>query len=207
MGFKQEYENEFLGDIETFFPYSLIHTCTDAGLSQDQTQDILCYGVDFGRIHDATFIIGIHQTADNKAVVQYIKELKGTRFKEQIDLINSLVSIDARIECCVDKTGLGLPLYEQLWERHGNRVRGITFTNELKEKMMVNLKLRFEQQSIRIPDNTQLITQIHSIKRTATTGKARYDTDISDEHHGDAAWALALALWNLDEVRTSFAVF
>ena len=208
ISFKQEYENEFIGEIETFFPYTLLHSCVDTSLNDNNTTDVLCYGVDFGRVHDATFIIGIKKTADNKAIVQYIKEMKSKRFAEQTGLIDSLVSVDSRIELCVDKTGLGLPLYESLWEKHGGRVRGISFTNELKEKMMVNLKLRFEQQSIRIPDNTQLITQIHSIKRTMTAGaRAKYDTGIAEEHHGDAAWALALALWNMDEVRASFEIF
>ena len=73
--------------------------------------------------------------------------------------------------------------------------------------MIVNLKLRFEQQSIEIPNNNALITQIHSIKRTQTTGqRAKYDSGREEEHHGDACWALALALWNLDETRSSFAI-
>lgn len=184
ISFRQEYENEFIGDIDTFFPYNLLHSCINNDLLEFDTRDVLCYGVDFGRVQDATFIIGIQSLSNNKAIVKYIKELKGVRFSDQMAELNTLLSPDSRIECCVDMTGMGLPLFEQLHEKFGNRVRGITFSNEIKEKMIVNLKLRFEQQSIEIPNNAQLITQIHSIKRTQTSGqRAKYDSGREEEHH------------------------
>ena len=206
--FRQEYENEFIGDMNTFFPYNLLHSCVNNDLKEFDTRDVLCYGIDFGRVHDATFIIGVQKTVSNKSVIKYVKELKCVRFSEQMMEIDTLLSSDSRIECCVDQTGMGIPLFEQLREKYGNRIRGISFNNEVKEQMIVNLKLRFEQQSIEIPNNAQLITQIHSIKRSQTSGqRARYDTDSNEDHHGDAAWALSLALWNMDELRSSLSIF
>ncbi len=51
------------------------------------------------------------------------------------------------------------------------------------------------RQVVRHPTDRDLIAQVHSVKKSATEGGySRFDTDRNEKHHGDALWALALAV-------------
>lgn len=64
----------------------------------------------------------------------------------------------------------------------------------IKEDIMVNLKSRFEEKSIAVAFDKQLLEDLHSIKKKVTADKKL--TFIAEErgkHHADGAWALGFA--------------
>ncbi len=64
-----------------------------------------------------------------------------------------------------------------------------------KKTLAVDLHIAFENEEVSIPRDRDPISQIHSIKKTATdAGYSRYDTEKNEKHHADRFWALALAV-------------
>lgn len=62
--------------------------------------------------------------------------------------------------------------------------------------MATSVRIAFERGDIVIPQDKELIQEIHSIKRdTSIGGRVTYDVEKNERHHGDRFWALALALF------------
>ena len=156
----------------------------------------LYLGVDIGRKIDSTFIVGVEEI-EHVFYVRVIKEFKLTPFEMQRNFISSLLKKSNVLSCFIDETGMGMQITEQLRGDFGIKVRGITFTAEVKERMMQNLRILFEKKQIRIPNHQQLIVHLHAIKRKVTDARhVKYEADSSEPHHSDAAWALALACYD-----------
>src|SRR5260370_15100228 len=76
---------------------------------------------------------------------------------------------------CVDQSGMGLSIYENLAEKFAGQVEGITFTLANKEIMAVHAKRRMEARKARIPDTDMIRNSFRSGKKTVTaTGQARF---------------------------------
>lgn len=156
----------------------------------------LFIGIDWGRVRDHTFIIIVELNDYGMLTVRHIKRFSNTPFETQIAYVNGLLGYHQIRACYVDATGMGMPLVEQLQAKHGGRVTGITFTNEIKAVMMQNLKMAFEKGNIQIPNHQELIMHLHSIQRRAETGIVKYEAPRTGNptHHADSCWGLALAV-------------
>ena len=98
----------------------------------------------------------------------------------------------------IDATGMGANLAEDLQRNYPAVVRPVWFTQALKEELAVNLKKLFEERKIIIPNDPNLVAQIHGIKRIAKAQGFSYDSGRNrDIGHADAFWALALACRDL----------
>jgi len=96
---------------------------------------------------------------------------------------------------CIDKSGMGLAIYEQLAREFPGRVEGVQFTQGVKEAMAVRVRDRMEKRLLRLPDNEEVRHSFMSLKRVVTgTGLTRFDAE-HDTHYGhaDHFWACALA--------------
>ena len=72
---------------------------------------------------------------------------------------------------------------------------GEDLIGQMKETLAVDLHIVFENEENLIPRDRELISQIHSIRKTATeAGCSRYDVEKNEKHHGDRMWSLALAV-------------
>jgi phage FluMu gp28-like protein len=102
--------------------------------------------------------------------------------------------------------------------RHGDRVEGILFTGPNKLDMATAMKKRFEDGTIRIPDDAAIRADFRAIKRAKAKGDTvRLVND--DTVHADMFWACALAclmahdgMWEIDyrstgEARAGFRAF
>jgi len=157
----------------------------------------LIAGLDIGRNENNSEIIVLEEIPNlgYLQIIRLILSMKDFKFKDQFNVIEKLFSLVPVKKMKVDVTGMGKNLGEDLTRRFHSRIVPIDFNLSNKGDMASNLKLRMEDQSVAIPNNRDLIRQIHSIKRDITSNSnVRYDIANSEKrfHHGDKFWALAL---------------
>jgi phage FluMu gp28-like protein len=89
-----------------------------------------------------------------------------------------------------------MQLAEELQEKYGtSRVEAVTFNLAVKEDLAVRTRRAYEEQSIRIPDESNLRGAIHAVRKIPTTaGNFRFDADRTEAGHADEFWAQSLAL-------------
>lgn len=157
---------------------------------------MLYVGVDIGRTVDMTAIVGVEYSAP-RFVTRMIKTLHNVEFDSQVFELDLIMRRRDVIHMSIDETGIGKPIAESLRKRWGARVTPVTFTNQIKEAMILELRRLFERREIVIPMDDELIDHLHSLRRmpTASGNQIKYDC-VSTRHHSDLAWALALAVWS-----------
>jgi phage FluMu gp28-like protein len=95
----------------------------------------------------------------------------------------------------IDKSGMGLSMYESLEREFPGKVEGVQFTQATKEIMAVKVKRLLEEHKVRLPNAPMVEAAFRSVRRTIMpTGNIRFDADYDDRHgHADHFWAFALA--------------
>jgi phage FluMu gp28-like protein len=118
------------------------------------------------------------------------------RFQVQKDTLTRLLATRADVHrLCIDATGIGNNLAEDMTTAYPGRVEAVTFTNAVAGDLATRAKIAFEDRNVWIPAHRDLMQQIHSLKRLVTAaGNIRFDTDHDQKHHADKFWALALSL-------------
>jgi phage FluMu gp28-like protein len=120
--------------------------------------------------------------------------LEKAAFQAQEDYLSNCIERLHPRRLCIDATGIGMQLAEDL-SQNFSCVEGVTFTNSLKETLSVTCRRLFEKRQIRIPNDRELINDIHRIKKIVTAaGNIRYDAERNASGHADRYWALALAI-------------
>jgi len=157
-------------------------------LDKGEVHDAPTYcGIDVGRTQDLTAIEifqkvdGIFYQVDevilrNMEIPRQVEEIKSLDFKYNFDRIN------------IDKTGIGLGLYEYTRKALGSKTRGVQFTKENKVMLANNLRTLMQDEKIYLLRNDNLMDDLHSVP---------YDTLNSlrtKEGHADRFWAVALAV-------------
>jgi phage FluMu gp28-like protein len=112
----------------------------------------------------------------------------------------------------IDKTGMGVGLYDSLEETNAGRILGINFAGSndngvrMKTDLAIRTKKKFEQVRNRIPYDLQIRAELQAIKREATPSGVTFDAPRIEVGtavaggvkkklyaHADAFWAKALA--------------
>jgi phage FluMu gp28-like protein len=227
ISFRREFCCEFIDEGISFFPFDLIYpkaTIKTMHDSYNPTSDsIILMGIDFAKKEDETAIV-IFEKKGKKCKQLFAQTLAGTPYNEQERLIVGLDKAFNPTYIKVDQTGPGESMYDNLAAKLSpSKVWGYVLTSEIKEKMMVNLRIMFERNLIEILSEDLIIgakqlNQLHSIERTSTeTGvHARYSG--KETGKDDLAIALAICLyeenktddepfisWQSDTVRTQIA--
>jgi len=212
--FEQEFCGRFVDESQAFFPWELILACQKHDEKQSEEDDEyyekwlqgrpehndnpVYIGIDFAegkKGGDSTSIQVFERMSDGTLVHRFYADLgheSGYRdFDSQLAYINDLIRRMRPQAVRVDETGLGRKLSADLRSVHGSLIEPITFTNQNKEEMALNVKGLMERGKLVLQkDNRRLAAQIHNIKREITpSGNIRY----SGEPHDDMFWALALA--------------
>lgn len=194
ISFRQEYCCEFIDETLAYFPYELILSAVDDTLPGNGAQGdgMVSLGVDFGKVRDSTVMIGCARSEESVSRVVHVTELKRTNFSEQLAYLEQLKHQLKTSRILVDATGYGIPLEEQARQKLGSMVEGVTLTSGVKEALITELRIAFEDRRIRIPRSQILINQLHGLRRNATaSGVVRYEHE--EGFHDDYVWALALA--------------
>ena len=152
----------------------------------------LFLGYDVARKRDAAafYIIGIR---GGKRASFLRHEKIGMSFEEQKDVFRRLMKGLPVYRACMDCTGMGMPLFEELHKEFGERVEGVNFTMRTKEQMAISVRLSLERREFLLENSRDFHAQIHSIKRVAAGGGFRYDAERNERGHADGFWAWALA--------------
>ncbi len=198
--YREQYLCEFLDESYAFMPYDLIRACVDAdaeierGLRSDPDADMF-YGYDVARSSqgDNAVLAGV-AVVGGKRHVRVMSAVRGESFDEQLRLVGAHADRKTTRAVVVDATGMGRMPAEQLGAAHYN-VTGVDFTNKLKAELAQRMKIAFERREILIPDDDDLIADIHSIRKSYTgSNNVAYDAPRTAAGHGDRFWALALAI-------------
>jgi len=187
--FRREYLCEFIDESTAYYPYELILR----NLGGFAAGGTVYAGIDIGRKRDRTVIYLLQQLGDTFTTVA-MEVLSNMTFADQHSVISQMMKEHKVQRACVDATGLGSQLAEELANEFP-QVEPVVFTNEVKEKMAVSVKRLFEQGKLTIPDDKDLIGDIHSIRRVVTpSGNIRFDAERNETGHADRFWALGLSV-------------
>jgi len=193
--YQRLFQNAWFDDAESYFTCDEVKACVGDCLNVT-TGAALHGGYDVGRTTDASELILVE--GGDAVAVRLRKTLKRAPFAEQKAVLESHLRAYRVKQLHIDATGMGANLAEDLQRSYPSVVRPVWFTQALKEELAVNLKKLFEERKIVIPNDPNLIAQIHGIKRIAKERGFSYDATRNREiGHADAFWALALACRDL----------
>ncbi|MEM4298439.1 MAG: terminase family protein [Nitrososphaerota archaeon] len=166
----------------------------EEAIEQGKVGSSLYGGFDVGRVHDLSEL-ALVEYRDGHIFYRLRVSLRGASFADQERILGLAMQKLPIASLWVDKTGIGMHLVERLVAAGGGLVRGVWFTNEVKTKVAHLAKKVFQDGKITIPPDSDLAQQIHSIEPRGGAGKwMKLDVKDRKGHHGDAFWALALAL-------------
>lgn len=202
---QQEFMCQFLDEATAFLTYELISSCEseNATITHDEVgkkgQEFYI-GVDVGRKKDLTVIWVLEKVGD----VYWTREIETLR-KQQFSVQANRIALQIKTlnarRCCIDATGLGMQLAEELGNDFGSyTVEPVMFTNAVKNDLATRTLRIFQDRRVRIPVSTKIRNDLHSVKKTVTSaGNIRFDAERTKDGHADRFWALALAFMASDE--------
>lgn len=201
----QEFLCEFLDEATAFLTFEQIGSIEDVQLDKTWTDDkigaakeyeLFC-GWDIGRHHDLTvfWILG-RKPGETQLRTLGVVEMRRTDFEAQENFADALLAMPTLRRLCIDATGMGIPIAEDFGKRWGStRAESVVFTPASKSDMADRLRMKVEDRSIRIPIDTAIRNDLHSIERQVLPGGGiRYAADRGKDGHADRFWALALAV-------------
>jgi phage FluMu gp28-like protein len=197
----QEYCCEFLDENSAFLTYELIIPCENEDVTTPALPENfvpvgdLYLGMDIGRKKDLSVIWLLEKLGD----IFYTRaahEIAKTPFRTQKEILYGYLTLPRLVRACIDCTGIGANLAEDARTDFGqSRVEEVTFTGASKEQMAIRLRQKFEDKGVRIPAQSAIRNDLHSVKKIVTAANnIRYDADRNENGHADRFWALALAL-------------
>lgn len=153
-------------------------------------------GVDLAKYQDYTVITVIDLTSFKVVEIERFNQIDWALQKARIEAIylryfNPLTYIDS--------TGVGDPIYEDLFKRGLNRIQPFKFTEQSRRELLTNLQLHIEQGKISIPDNQILINELRSMRYELMGDKGKVKAVVPDGMHDDMIMSLALACYQLPD--------
>lgn len=201
--FQTEYECMFVDEAESYYPWDLILSCKDDTLpiwknypASFEPKGDISIGVDLAKAIDSTvFTVVDHYEEEGieKKRVVYIYVTQAD-YTDQFDALQRLVRASGARRVSIDATGPGQMFFERAQrEGFGSEVmaEGISFTNDKKEKWATRFKGDLQTRSVVYPNHSELINQIHGIKRTKTVNNFFRFAGVKDDYF----WSLMLGLY------------
>lgn len=194
---QQEYCCIPANENEAFLTWDMIRTCEheDAGKPTLCKDGQVYVGMDIGRRKDLTVIWVIELVGDIFWTREVVK-LKNASFAQQEEALNKVFIDYMPNRICIDQTGMGEQPVEAAKKKYGvYRVEGVLFTSTGKQELAFELRRKFEDKLLRIPEDTDIRRAHHAVKKTMTvSGNIRFDADRTEAGHADEFWAHALAV-------------
>lgn len=197
ISFAQAYECKFFADALSLLSPDEVRAAFDDGCLH-YVPGWVNGGVDIGRHRDLTAAVLSEQYVENGdklVAMRHMDTMEKMRFSDQQLHMEALIESWKMKRLYIDNTGIGMNLAENMQSKYPSKVTPVTFTREKKEIWALGIKKLFETGKIRIPNNRDLVMQLHSIKRKATEKGFTYDADRNEQvKHADLFWALALSV-------------
>jgi phage FluMu gp28-like protein len=211
--FLQEYMCVPADDASAFITWELIDGCTfregeewEFTIEQAARCENGIYGgLDIGRDHDLTSFTAVEKVAGLRPVRKRI-DLKGMPFSEQKAILYPWFAVCKRV--AIDRNGIGRQFAEEATQRFGTyKIEEYNFTNASKEELAYPLRSAFEDRSIRIPFEDDLLkSDLRAIRKETTSGgSTRFAADRGKNGHADRFWGLALAIHAAKDTRGNTA--
>lgn len=173
-----------------FLPWGLVKKCCILQPRKPFVDAPVFAGIDVGRVRDLT-AIEIFQLVDGRYYHIHEKILKSVPIPQQVEEIKDLNSIYNFTKMYIDKTGIGLGLFEYAKKDIGAKVKGINFTKDLKVKIANNMRNMMQDDKLYLLKIDALMDDIHSVP---------YDTlnaPRTADGHSDRFWGCALGVMKL----------
>jgi phage FluMu gp28-like protein len=198
----QEYCCEPQDEASAFLTYDMLHKVErpDILMPLDQCVGALFSGYDVARRKHLSVLWAIEQVG-SIYITRQVTALRNTKFREQRETIEAALKIRSLRRLCIDCTGLGEQLAEELIEAHGSRCEAVRFTAPIKESLASRLYTVIEDCNFLIPESYEIREDLHSVKKVVTSSNnIRFDVAQSEnkDSHADRFWAAALALHATD---------
>ena len=198
---QQEFLCEFIDDASVYLKLDDILRCVDVGLilrtldELRQSQVDLFAGIDIGRRNDRTTIYVVSATGSGFRTEALIV-LEDAPFADQRLILEGLLENPHLQQCCIDETGLGMQLAEELQEKYGaHRVLAVYFTAKVKAQLASTLRVLIQAQEMILPDDEKLVEDFHSIEKSVTAaGSVVIGSPRTKKGHADRFWGAALAI-------------
>jgi len=159
------------------------------------------FGEDFGREVDLTVIWPIQRDSGLAYKTPFILELKNCPFKQQEQILFYFISGLPRFDGgALDKGGNGAYLAERARQKFGaDRIDEVSFSQNWNLENMPPMKACFEDKTISIPKDSDILDDYRAIKRIKGVPKIPRDertvSKRGGKRHGDAAIAGCLAIF------------
>jgi phage FluMu gp28-like protein len=168
-------------------------------LNNQDVKGNLTFGYDVARNHDL-IVMGLIEHVYNIKILRTFLVFQDMRFWVQKAFARVMMRHNRTIRGCVDSTGMGTQMGEELQEEFGvYKVEPINFSRgDIRNEMAFDLRKDFEDRKILIPSLIELRDDLHMIKRVVTdSGAIRLvaedDQNSKASGHADRFWFLALA--------------
>lgn len=209
---RQEFCCEFISAASEWITAELFQQCvsSEASSSTPVGADLMdagpCYyaGWDIARNRDFS-VIWLSEMVGDVTWTRGVIEMKGMPTPDQIREARALMPFLRRMN--IDKSGMGLAIFEQLEREFPGKIEGVQFTQQTKEAMAVLAKRRMEETKVRLPDSDMIRASFRSVKKTTNAiGQARFDAEHDAKYgHADHWWAFCLAETAAEQPDSSFA--
>lgn len=159
------------------------------------------FGEDFGRTGDLSVIWPLVQTRDLRLVTPFILEMRNVPFDQQRQVLFYVIDRLPRFRSgAMDARGNGQYLAEVTMQKYGAlRIAQVMLSVEWYRNNMPRLKAAFEDQTLAVPQDADVLGDLRSLKLDKGVAKIPDNghTQGTDGHmrHGDSAVALAMATY------------
>jgi phage FluMu gp28-like protein len=178
-----------------FIPLELIMTCESPAATTEwdgEQRPGLYFGFDIARKRDLSVIWILELLEDGTKLTRGIVTMLRMPFHEQLAIAGKIADVCER--GCVDATGIGANIAEDLDLAHPGKIEAVEFNGANKERMAIGVKTEMEGRRIALPESLAIRRSLQAVKRfTGATGNIRFDAARTDQGHADEFWALALA--------------
>jgi len=198
--FQQEFENAFVDESYSYYPYELILPCTSDDLvvhhdfaALPRPTGRLVAGFDVGRVRDHSELAVFEQQGEHY-ICRLLRRYEQVPFATQEADLRQLLEHVPIARLSIDRSGIGMHLTENL-TRDYPQVQAEAFTNDTKERWATDFKILLQRRDVALPRDRDLVSQVHSIKRRVLpSGKVAFDAERTTRAgHADRFWAIALA--------------
>jgi hypothetical protein len=195
--FSQEYEANFLDDVAAVFRN--IRGAVKGEFEEPDAGKKYFGGVDVAKYQDFTVVI----IMDESGHIVYFDRFNKLNWDVQKVRISGAFKKYGAIGF-MDSTGVGDPIYEDLYKMLPMQMWGYKFTNDSKMNLITSLQVAFEKSELSFPQIEVLIDELEAFEyEMLPSGKFRFSAP--ENYHDDCVISLALANWAKN--RQVFAAF
>lgn len=173
--FRQEYLAEFIDDVAAVFVNLL--GCRSGAFAPPQGDHDYVLGMDIGIVQDYSVVTVKDLTTH---AIVYVDRFRDSLISVQGERLRHVVEQYQPRVAAIDATGVGVPTVRE-FRRYlppQTRVVGIYYTAEVKERLVQQLQLAFQKQSIKLPQEPEsdwLLEELQNYEYTVTrTGRFQY---------------------------------